>query len=177
MQLLYLMDRPELVRVLARLHYEEWSYLRPGESREERTSRLRGCMGHREIPTVVVALDNEVLLGSAMLVLKDLDTHRQLSPWLAAVYVIREFRGQGVATSLVRRIIDEAEALGIRKLYLYTPSAERFFSRQGWSVMEHALFHDTTVAVMCYEICGLTLAENTNLQSGDGTCEPVRLVG
>jgi N-acetylglutamate synthase-like GNAT family acetyltransferase len=91
-------------------------------------------------------------MGSAMLAAKDLDTHPHLSPWLAGVYVLPNFRRQGVATALVSRIIAEARSLGTPTLYLYTVSAERFFSRLGWSVMERATFHDTPVAVMSYGI-------------------------
>ena len=152
MQIDYLINHEEFLPSLARLHYEQWTHLRPGESLEARTSRLRSYMGRQGIPTVVVALDQSALLGSAMLVAKDLDTHPHLSPWLAGVYVLPNFRRQGVATALVSRIIAGARSLGTPTLYLYTVSAERFFSRLGWSVMEHAAFHDTPVAVMSYGI-------------------------
>jgi GNAT superfamily N-acetyltransferase len=152
MQIDYLMNHQEFLPNLAGLHYEEWAYLRPGESLEARTSRLRSYMGRQGIPTAVVALDQRARLGSAMLVAKDLDTHPHLSPWLAGVYVHPKFRRHGIATALVSRIIDEARSLGTRTLYLYTASAEQFFSRLGWSVMETGVFHDTPVAVMSYEI-------------------------
>ena len=152
MQIDYLINHQEFLPSLARLHYEEWTHLRPGESLEARTSRLRSYMGRQGIPSVVVALDQGALVGSAMLTAKDLDTHPHLSPWLAGVYVLPNFRRQGVATALVSRIIAEARSLGTPTLYLYTVSAERFFSRLGWSVMEHATFHDTPVAVMSYGI-------------------------
>ena len=152
MQIDYLVNHQELLPSLARLHYEEWAHLRPGESLEARTSRLRSYLGRQGIPTAVIALDQSGLLGSAMLVAKDLDTHPHLSPWLAGVYVHPKFRRHGIATALVSRIIDEARSLETPTLYLYTVSAERFFSRLGWSVMEHAAFHDTPVAVMSYEI-------------------------
>src|SRR5882724_9764656 len=143
MQIDYLINHEEFLPSLAHLHYEQWTHLRPGESLEARTSRLRSYMGRQGIPTVVVALDQSALLGSAMLVAKDLDTHPHLSPWLAGVYVLPKFRRHGVATALVSRIIAEARSLGIPKLYLYTVSAERFFSQLGWSLIEHAAFHDT----------------------------------
>ena len=56
MQIEYLADCPAHISELARLHFEEWSYLYPGESLEDRTARLRGSCGRIAIPSVVVAL-------------------------------------------------------------------------------------------------------------------------
>ena len=79
-------DHPELVPELARLHFTEWSYLRPDETLERRTQRLFNCCGRKAIPTVCVALDGEELCGSAMLVDRDMEALPELSPWLAGVW-------------------------------------------------------------------------------------------
>lgn len=152
MQIEYLADHEHLVPTLARLLHDEFSYIRPGETLEARTARLRSYLGRRQIPTVLVALDRGRLLGSAMLVEKDLDTHPHLTPWLAGVYVLPEHRRYGIATALASHIVEEARGTGVRKLYLYTAREERFYSQRGWSLMERAVFHDAPVAVMSYEI-------------------------
>ena len=87
MQIEYLADYPAHISELARLHFEEWSYLYPGESLEDRTARLRSSCGRNAIPSVVVALRDAELLGSAMLVAHDMDSRPQLTPWLAGVFV------------------------------------------------------------------------------------------
>ena len=55
MQIEYLVDYPEYISELARLHFDEWSYLYPGESLEGRTARLRSSCGRNAIPSVVRA--------------------------------------------------------------------------------------------------------------------------
>ena len=64
MQIGYLADHQEFIPTLARWHHEEWAYLRPGDSFETRVERLRAACGHREIPTVVIAFADSMLLGS-----------------------------------------------------------------------------------------------------------------
>jgi len=151
MQVGYLADHQKFIPTLAQWHHGEWAYLRPGDSVEARIERLRGCCGHREIPTVVIAFSDGALFGSAMLVAHDMDTRMELSPWLAGVFVSPERRGRGVGAALVRRVIDDATALGVHRLYLYTPSTEQFYSRLGWSLLERTSYRGAEVVVMSYE--------------------------
>jgi amino-acid N-acetyltransferase len=51
---------------------------------------------------------------------------------LRSAVVHAEWRGRGLANTLVRRLIAEAEARGIRRLYLLTTTAEHFFPRFGF---------------------------------------------
>lgn len=112
MQIAYLVDHISYLPELARLHHEEWSYLRPDETLDERIVRLRNCCGRRQLPTALIALDAQELLGSALLVAQDMTTRPDLSPWLAGVYVRREHRRRGIATSLITRVEAEARSLG-----------------------------------------------------------------
>lgn len=148
MRIEYLADHQSKLSELARLHFEEWSYLHPGESLAKRIERLRLCCGRHEIPIVVVALKNDELLGSAMLIELDMKTRPHLKPWLAGVYVKPQFRGRHIGKALVKRIEDEAQALCVSKLYLYSPSAEGFYKLLGWNVIERCGYLGTRVVVM-----------------------------
>jgi GNAT superfamily N-acetyltransferase len=148
MEIDYLADHRNLLPELAQLHFSEWSYLRPTESLEQRTARLEKCCGRCEIPTVVVALEQGALLGSAMLVANDMDTRPELTPWLAGVYVIVSHRRRGVGSKLSERIGSEARTLGARNLYLYTPTREAFYAKRGWLVVERYRYLDVPVTVM-----------------------------
>lgn len=151
MQIDYLADHQDFIPTLAQWHHREWAYLRPGDSVEARTRRLRGRCGHREIPTVVIAFTDSMLAGSAMLVEHDMDTRMGLSPWLAGVFVAPDHRRRGIGATLVRRVIDDATALGVQRLYLYTPSTEHFYARRGWLLVEHTSYRGADVAVMSHE--------------------------
>jgi predicted N-acetyltransferase YhbS len=93
-----------------------------------------------------------VLLGSAMLIAHDMDTRMEWSPWLAGVFVAPDYRQQGIGIELVRRVVQDASALRVRRrLYLYTPGVEQFYSRHGWSVVEPTNYRGADVVVMSYD--------------------------
>jgi GNAT superfamily N-acetyltransferase len=152
MEIGYLADHLEFLPTLARWHHVEWAYLRPGDSVEARITRLRGCCGHREIPTIVVSFTHGTLLGSAMLVAHDMETRLDLSPWLAGLFVAPDYRRRGIGAALTQRVVDEAAALGVQRLYLYTPSTEHFYSQLGWFPVERTPYLGKDVVVMAYEI-------------------------
>ena len=147
-QIDYLSDHRSLLPELARLHFEEWSYLAPQETLEERTRRLTGLCGRRKIPAALVAVDGPHLVGSALLVAHDMSTRKDLSPWLAGVYVKSAYRCQGVGTRLIARVEAEAAALNVPRLHLYTPSEEKFYMRRGWHTIERTEYRNAQVTVM-----------------------------
>jgi GNAT superfamily N-acetyltransferase len=152
MQLGYLADHAEFIPTLSRWHHQEWAYLRPDESLESRTKRLQSSCGHSEIPTVIIAFADDVLLGSAILIAHDMDTRPNLSPWLAGVFVRPEHRRRGIGSALVQRAIGEATRLRVQRLYLYTPSAQSFYARRGWSLLERTKYLGADVTVMFLDL-------------------------
>ena len=143
-----LTDQESLIRELAQLHFNEWGHYRPDETIEARTSRLRTCCGAGPIPAVVVGLLGSELCGSAMLVAQDMESRPELTPWLAGVYVKPHYRRRGFASALVARIVENAQSLGIPRLYLYTDDWESLYARLGWSVLERCPYKGIHVVVM-----------------------------
>lgn len=148
----YLCDHPHLIEELAELNFKEWGEFRPGDTLEARTERMRAACGKGAIPSVVVAIEDGRLLGGALLIDSDMKIRPQLTPWLAGVYVKAEDRGRGVASQLVNRIVDEAAALGVSQLYLYTDAAQSLYAQLGWEVIEELVYDDLPVTIMKYVI-------------------------
>ncbi|MGD9224657.1 MAG: GNAT family N-acetyltransferase [Desulfobacteraceae bacterium] len=148
MQIEYLIERQELIPELARLSLMEWFYLRPMLTLEAQIEILRNHCGYRQIPTILVATSGDEILGSVALVPHSLKTRKCLSPWLDGVYVRPDHRKQGIASLLIRRIEEEASALGIRRLYLGTANAQAFYSRLGWQIIEKTANEGIMVSVM-----------------------------
>lgn len=154
MRIEYLADNLSKIPELARLHFEEWSYLHPEESLEKRIERLKLCCGRHAVPMAVVALKNKDLIGSAMLIEQDMETHPHLGPWVAGVYVKPQFRGKKIGRALVKRIEDEAQLLQFPALYLYSPSAEAFYQLLGWTVIKRCAYLGANVVVMSKSLLG-----------------------
>jgi GNAT superfamily N-acetyltransferase len=148
MNIEYLADHPVFIPELARLHHEQWGYLRPDKTVDERIERLESVCGRGGIPTVFVAIEDGALRGSAMLIASDMDARPDLTPWLAGVFVVEEFREHGYGTALVQRVEQEAASLGVPRLYLYTPSREGFYARIGWALDERCVYLGQEVAIM-----------------------------
>ncbi len=147
-QIEYLVDHPECIPTLAEWHFGQWSYLSPGDSVERCTTNLRRHSGRRQIPTTFVALADGVPIGCASLIEHDMDTRMHLSPWMASVYVDPGYRRQGTGSALVQRVVDEARALAVATLYLYTPDKEGFYARLGWQVVERTPYRGYQMVVM-----------------------------
>ena len=145
-----LADRPEFIPTLAEWHFREWAYLRPGDSVANRVRLLQERSGRTEPPLTFIASSGAELLGSAMLIHREMDTHLQFTPWLAGVFVAPAHRRRGVGSALAEHVVREAAVRGYPTVYLFTPNAQDFFSRLGWSIVEGTRYRDTDVTIMSH---------------------------
>ncbi len=144
----YLADCPEQLDTLAAWHHTEWQHLNPDDTVKKRMERMRTHVAYRQVPVTLVAFDGDTVLGSASLVECDMHEHRELSPWLASVYVDPPHRGRGVGSMLVRQVTAEARQLGFAEFYLFTPDREQFYTRLGWQLHERTTFRGLDVVIM-----------------------------
>lgn len=87
--------------------------------------------GVREaLPTFVVAEAGDAIVGVA-----GLEVCRETA-LLRSVAVRPEWRSHGVGRALVTRVISDAEAKGLRALYLLTTTAERYFPSFGFRTIQ-----------------------------------------
>lgn len=144
-----LADHPELVAQVAAWHFGEWGVYYPGESLQDWCETLAESAPRGAVPATWIALDEGgAPIGSASLVESDMDTHADLSPWLASVYVVPERRGAGVGKVLVRHAMRAARAMGVPQLYLFTAGAERFYAALGWQLLMRERYRGREVAIM-----------------------------
>ncbi|MCL9780213.1 GNAT family N-acetyltransferase [Vibrio sp. S4M6] len=143
-----LMDEPTHLNQLAVWHHQEWTHLNPGQTLEERKEKMRLYLGPELLPSTFIGKVDEELVGSAAIVECDMDSHPELSPWLASVFVADSFRQQGYGGRLVKHIMSEAKAAGIEKLYLFTPSQAKFYASLGWKVHSEERYRGENVTVM-----------------------------
>ena len=134
----YLDEHPDAIPSLAAWHHEAWSAVTPHLTVADRIAGFQARARRGSIPTGFVALADSVVVGMACLVACDIDSHRHLTPWLATVLVGPAYRGQGIGSALSRRATDEAAALGVSTLYLFTFDKESFYARLGWWPLERA---------------------------------------
>lgn len=111
--------------------------------------RLRENMNAAAIPFALVAHADATFLGTASVIVSDLEDLPQFTPWVAAVWVEPEYRRHRIGRALVARAADDVFALGIARTYLCALPARRdFYLRQGFvPIMENVGERSVTVFV------------------------------
>jgi predicted N-acetyltransferase YhbS len=131
---------PDLLPVVATWVYQEWWTSVDGASVSTLTNLLQDHLVPDRMPLTLVASLDTLPVGTATLLVHDVGTAQwpELSPWLAAVYVVPEHRHRGIGAALVNAITTKAAALGVEALYLQTVGSESFYARLGWEVLYRA---------------------------------------
>ena len=152
MKITYLANYPEHVSTVAKWVIDEWGHESPGTTLEGLEEKFRNHLNRNVIPLTLLAMEEDRPLGTASLVFHNMKDRQDLSPWLAAVYVLPEHRGQGIGARLVKSIELLAANLEVEKLYLFTPDRESFYTRMGWTVLERTTYREKDVVIMMKEI-------------------------
>jgi predicted N-acetyltransferase YhbS len=119
------------VPFVAHLVFEEfWAAVPDGLSEAYLAEAFGGRAEPGRVLTSLVALEGDTPLGCVHLIDNDDSSLPDLHPWLAAMVVVRERRGQGIGSALVRAMLDEARALGFRQLWFGT-DGPGFYERLG----------------------------------------------
>jgi GNAT superfamily N-acetyltransferase len=148
----YLDDHRDAIPTLARWHDDEWGAITPNLTMDDRARRFQSWAQRGTIPTAFVALAGHEVVGIAGLIVNDMETRPELSPWLGGVLVAPNHRGEGIGTALCERATQEACSLSVRRLYLLTFDKERFYSRLGWSELERTEFLGRPVTIMVRDL-------------------------
>jgi len=84
------------------------------------------------MPRTFILLADGEPVGTASLVVHDLQERPDITPWLAGVFVVPQARGRGYAARLIAAVEQASRAALISTLWLYTNTAERIYARAGW---------------------------------------------
>jgi len=145
---IYLADRLDLIQELAGWFFDEWEVHNPDLTLESIENKLKGRLNREQVPIVLVHIQDGSAIASASIKIQEMETHPHYQHWLGSVYVMPEYRGQGIGTELIRYTIGEAKRLAVEDLYLYTRNKENFYSKLGWKSIESPIYHGRRVIIM-----------------------------
>jgi predicted N-acetyltransferase YhbS len=130
-----LRDKPELLGTAAERIWRAWSKDR-GLSLEQVVQKLEGIKSSEsEFTLVAHARDN--FLGTISVIGSDMVERPNLTPWIAAVWVEREYRKHRLGSALVREAEQHAQDREVDLLYLCcAPELRPFYSGLGWREIE-----------------------------------------
>jgi GNAT superfamily N-acetyltransferase len=92
-------------------------------------------------PYTFMAFSDDIPAGMVTLKQHDLASRKDLSPWLSALYVVPEFRNQGIGSQMINRIIEEAGNSGYKNLHLFIDNRdltrlENYYIKRGWQFLD-----------------------------------------
>ena len=139
---------------LAKYSHDEWRpvYDKAGMTLGDVVASYAQRVNTDTLPLALVAIYHDRVIGTGSLKLQDLDVRPQLTPWMGGIFVVKEYRGRGVATALIHQLIKEARRLSIKRLYLWTSSAEVLYANLGWVSLERFDYCGQKISVMQREI-------------------------
>ncbi|MCC7276623.1 MAG: GNAT family N-acetyltransferase [Alphaproteobacteria bacterium] len=144
-----LADRPDAIPILATALWAYWGATFPHKTVAVRSASLAARVNRDRVPTAVVALDAAgAPIGTASILLDDMETRTDLNPWLATVFVMPERRGRGLGAALCGAMAAEAWRLGIPRLHLYTFDRRGFYAGLGWRDLETVDYNGQPTAIM-----------------------------
>lgn len=129
-KILRLTDRPELKERAARWFHEKW-----GIPLEAYMESMEECLEERgPVPQWYMALDGERIIGGMGVIENDFHDRKDLAPNVCAVYTEVDWRGRGVAGSLLWYVCADMKEKGIDPLYLITDHTS-FYERYDWEYL------------------------------------------
>ncbi|MFG0297374.1 MAG: GNAT family N-acetyltransferase [Maioricimonas sp. JB045] len=134
-----LAEVPECLPTVAQWLHCEW-YAARGMSPQETENLLTERMRRSRLPMCAVALRNGEAVGTASLLAYECpEVHADPRSVLADVFVPESQRGQGIASSLCRWMIDLAAAMGVEQLFVMTAGPPVLYKRLGWRTVQRNL--------------------------------------
>ena len=117
MKLISLRQHPDFLDRAISYFQEKWPSVMP----EIYDDCLRHSIDARNhLPQWYLLMDKDKIVGCAGLITNDFISRGDLYPWLCALFVDQEYRGQRLSTLLIDRAKADTKAFGYSHLYLST---------------------------------------------------------
>ena len=138
---------------IAKWYIEEWGPKKDAEATQKEIQKLQVYLNEKKVPLILVAFENDTLLGAVQLKMHEMNIYPNYRYWLGGVYVSKHHRNSGIAKALVLEAINKAIELNIDKLYLQTENLSGgLYKKLGWSAIEQVNYNGEEVLVMEKEI-------------------------
>lgn len=127
----------EYVPLVSRWLWKQWAK-RHGRTLKEIIYRTEHSLTKR-CPQTLIAFYNDKPAGTVSLWTADHPYRQDLSPWLACLFVLPKYRGQGIGQALQAALLKTAKQAGFKKIYLMTELKD-YYEKAGWKFMETGLY-------------------------------------
>jgi GNAT superfamily N-acetyltransferase len=135
--------------MLARWYFDQWGERSPGSTVATMCSILETYLNRTTIPLLVLAVDDDEILGVASLKYREMDIYPDREHWLGGVYVPTRHRDRRVGSRVVENVVERARRLNVSRLHLQTERLDGgMYGRLGWKEAERVTYRGREVLVM-----------------------------
>ena len=124
-----LRERPDLKHAAAAWFHEKW-----GVPEDAYLACMDAYLNGGTEYGWYLCLDGGRIVGGLGVIENDFHERKDLTPNVCAVYTEQDFRGQGIAGTLLSFAVDDMRSKGISPLYLVTDHVG-FYERYGWEFL------------------------------------------
>ncbi|MES9994301.1 MAG: GNAT family N-acetyltransferase [Candidatus Thiodiazotropha sp.] len=146
-----LAEHPQAISPLAILFESEWAPYYGEAGPGDAESDLRASANRHELPIALVAIDDDIICGTAALKQTSVSNFEEYSPWLAALVVAESYRGRGIGEQLVISVEALAKRLGYGQIYVGTGEksglSESLLQRRNWRFVDKSAYFVSEVRV------------------------------
>jgi GNAT superfamily N-acetyltransferase len=152
-----LSEKKNLYPILAYWSYNNW-YITRNVPFKLVMNEYRRRAENDGFPSAFVAFWGELPVGMVSIKETDMQSRRDLSPWLSALYVSPEYRKRGVGNALIETVLDFCSANHIKRIFLFIDSRyieelEKFYKSRNWIFLEEELDSEGNITqVLFHEI-------------------------
>ena len=137
MRIVHLYQHPQYISSVAEWIYNEFWMDKPGFSPAFFENELKKAAKPDNLPISFLALFDDIPVGTVNFIENDDEDRKHLYPWLAALYVLPEYRKAGVGSALVGKVKAQAQLMGIKEFFLGTDNP-KFYEKLGAEFFEQA---------------------------------------
>jgi len=103
MEISLLADNPQESKVIARWYYDEWASIAPDMTIGQIQEKVAKAINRDQVPLIVLAHQNNELVGVAELKFRENKNHPEYEHWLDGLFVTPDYRGQGISNLLIKK--------------------------------------------------------------------------
>jgi GNAT superfamily N-acetyltransferase len=156
MKISYLSDFTDFLPIIAEWHAKQWPDCFKRGNLVTAIQELKRSLNRDCLPITLVATENNELLGSISLVVRDLPIRPDLEPWLTTLFVNPVYRGHGVSKALLDEGILCLRSLGKSRAYVWLEKNVAVYQKWGWQLTETIRYENKYAFVMKGDLRRLT---------------------
>ena len=141
-----LKDYPQHIKLIANWIFNYWGKYYPNCSKEDVLQELQR---QTILPKTLIAIQGDLPIGTVSLYEED-GLNTSLTPWLGSLFVLPDYRHQGIGKHLIESAILEAKSMDYPNLYIITleHSLTAWYAQMGWHFLKKDDLNGYPVDVM-----------------------------